>query len=296
VNPPVRAVIVTFSPGPFLAECVRTLGAASAAPVLVTVVDNGSTDGTRDWVRAQPDLELVESDENVGYGRAANLGIGETSEPWVLVVNPDISFEPGAVDQLLAAAERWPHAGAVGPRILTQEGAVYPSARELPSFGRGIGHAAVGWFWPSNPWTAAYRREREAPTERTTGWLSGACLLLRREAVTAVGGFDPKYFMYFEDIDLCERIGAAGWDVVYAPTATVRHHGAHATAVHAVRMRKAHHESAYRYLAGRYPGRAWAPLRAALRAGLWARFQVSRAVPRAGGGAAVASPRRPPNA
>src|SRR6185437_7241830 len=103
----------------------------------------------------------------------------------------------------------------LGPAILSPDGTLYPSARQLPSLGRGIGHALCGWWWPSNPWTAAYRRERGVPTERLAGWLSGSCMLVRREAFDAVGGFDPAYFMYFEDLDLCERIGRAGWQNVY---------------------------------------------------------------------------------
>ena len=103
---------------------------------------------------------------------------------------------------------RWPAGGAFGPAIVTPDGQLYPSARALPSLGRGIGHALAGWWWPTNPWTASYRQERESPVEGECGWLSGSALLVRREAFEAVGGFDPKYFMYFEDVDLCDRLGA----------------------------------------------------------------------------------------
>ena len=106
---------------------------------------------------------------------------------------------------------------SLGPLIETADGDIYPSARALPSLGRGIGHALCGWWWPANPWTAAYRRERGAPAEGAVGWLSGSCLLLRRKAFDAVGGFDPAYFMYFEDVDLGDRLGRAGWQNVYVP-------------------------------------------------------------------------------
>jgi N-acetylglucosaminyl-diphospho-decaprenol L-rhamnosyltransferase len=104
--------------------------------------------------------------------------------------------------------------------------------------------------------------------------------MVRREAFEAVGGFDENYFMYFEDTDLCERLDRAGWDVVYAPSATVVHHGGHATSRNLDAMSKAHHVSAYRYLSGRYSGIRWAPVRGLLRAGLWARYQLSRRVRR----------------
>ena len=104
-----------------------------------------------------------------------------------------------------------------------------PERRALPSLGRGIGHALAGWWWPTNPWTAAYRQERGAPVEGRCGWLSGSALLVRREAFEAVGGFDPQYFMYFEDVDLCDRLARAGWSSIYVPSAVVEHTGGHAT-------------------------------------------------------------------
>jgi len=279
-SPRARIVVVTYFAGDFLGEFLASLPAASSRPLPVTVVDNGSTDGSVEQVRDHAGVELIESDRNRGYGGAANLGVASATEEWVLVVNPDIQFEPESVDELLRVADRWPRSGALGPRIHTSDGLLYPSARELPSLGRGIGHAAFGWVWPSNPWTAAYRRERGTPVEGVAGWLSGACLMVRREAFESVGGFDEGYFMYFEDTDLCERLARAGWDIVYAPSATVVHHGGHATSRNLDAMSKAHHDSAYRYLSQRYAGPAWAPVRGVIRAGLWARYQLSRRVQR----------------
>jgi N-acetylglucosaminyl-diphospho-decaprenol L-rhamnosyltransferase len=202
------------------------------------------------------------------------------------VANPDIRFEPGAVDELLAVAARWPRAATIGPAIRTPNGELYPSARDLPALSTGIGHALLGWAWPANPWTARYRREREAPRERTAGWLSGSCLLVDLEAFHSVGGFDPGYFMYFEDVDLGARLGQRGWLHVYAPTAVVEHEGGHATQRQPHRMQRVHHTSALRYLSRRYPGPARAPLRAALRAGLGGRMLLSYASARVGAGAA----------
>ena len=205
---------------------------------------------------------LVETGSNRGYGGAANVGVAAADRGVGARRQPGHhASSAGAIDELLDVAGRWPRAGALGPRIHTDDGLLYPSARELPSIGRGVGHAVFGWVWPSNPWTAAYRRERGTPREGTAGWLSGACLMLRREAFASVGGFDERFFMYFEDTDLCERLAKAGWDVVYAPSATVVHHGGHATSRDLARMSKAHHDSAYRYLAGRYAGPKWAPVR-----------------------------------
>ncbi|MEO7236499.1 MAG: glycosyltransferase family 2 protein [Lapillicoccus sp.] len=276
----VRVVVVTYFPGRFLLDFLASVPGASRDELPVTVVDNGSTDGSIEEGEARFPVEVIRAPGNHGYGTAANLGVLSSHEEWVIVANPDIVFDAGAVDELLTVAGRWPSAAALGPRILTPEGLLYPSARELPSLGRGVGHALFGWVWPANPWTAAYRRENGDPIEGAVGWLSGACLLVRRTAFEEVGGFDERYFMYFEDTDLCERLARAGGDIVYAPSATVRHHGGHSTSQNLQAMSKAHHDSAYLYLSGRYAGARWAPVRMGLRAGLWARFQLSRRVTR----------------
>jgi N-acetylglucosaminyl-diphospho-decaprenol L-rhamnosyltransferase len=233
----------------------------------------------------RPDVEVRQSGGNLGYGRAANIGVADALTDWVVVANPDVAWTPGSLDTLIAAAQRWPSGGALGPAILTPDGSLYPSARQLPSLGRGIGHALLGWWWPTNPWTRAYRTEGGDPVEGPTGWLSGSCLLLRTSAFRQVGGFDPGYFMYFEDLDLCERLGRAGWRSVYVPSAVVSHIGAHSTERHRIAMVREHHRSAYRYLSRKYAGPWWLPLRLMLRAGLAVRSGLSRLIARIGAGA-----------
>nr|MDT0526558.1 glycosyltransferase family 2 protein [Streptomyces sp. DSM 41633] len=102
-------------------------------------------------------------------------------------------------------------------------------------------HAVVGPFWKTNPWTAAYRQDRQEPSEREVGWLSGSCLLMRRAAFDAVGGFDERYFMYMEDVDLGDRIAQAGWQNVYVPSAEVLHDKGHSTGRDPARNLAAHH-------------------------------------------------------
>jgi N-acetylglucosaminyl-diphospho-decaprenol L-rhamnosyltransferase len=175
---------------------------------------------------------------------------------------------------LLAAAGRWPRGGAFGPLIKNPDNTTYPSARLLPSLGKGIGHAVLGRVWPRNPWTLAYKQSDTLVEERVAGWLSGSCLLLRRDAFDSVDGFDPRYFMYFEDVDLGDRLGRAGWLNVYVPAAEVVHIQGHSTARASAAMLAAHHDSAYRYIADRHPGWRWAPVRAAMRAGLALRLKL----------------------
>lgn len=272
-----RVVAVTYSPGRALTRFVESLAAATRRPLDIVLADNGSTDGVPEQVAsAHPGVvRVLPTGGNTGYGAAVNAALADVRSGYALVANPDIRLQPGAVDELLAAAQRWPRAATVGPAILTEEGLLYPSARDLPRLSTGTGHALLGWAWPGNPWTARYRREREEPRERPAGWLSGACLLVDVEAFWSVGGFDPGYFMYFEDVDLAERLGRAGWLHVYAPSAVVIHEGGHATRREPHRMQRVHHSSALRYLSRQYPGQRHLPLRVALRAGLGARMLLS---------------------
>lgn len=282
---PVTIVTVTYSSGDHLMAFLDSLPEATARPYRVVLVDNGSTDGAPEKAAERSEIELIHSGGNVGYGRGANIGVDAAATEWVVVVNPDIVWRPGSLDTLLNAGIRWPRGGAFGPAILTAEGDLYPSARALPSLGRGVGHALCGWWWPGNPWTRTYRQERGTPTEGAVGWLSGSCLVLRREAFLAVHGFDPSYFMYFEDVDLGDRLGAAGWLNVYVPDAVVEHSGGHATSKAGDVMVREHHRSAYRYLARRYAGPGWLPVRLALRLGLGARSALSQVIGRVGRGA-----------
>jgi N-acetylglucosaminyl-diphospho-decaprenol L-rhamnosyltransferase len=283
---PLRVVVVTFSPGEALDGFLESLATATDLPVEVVLADNGSTDGAPERAAARhPHVRVLPTGGNVGYGAAANAGLAGLTSGHAIVANPDLRFEPGSVDELLAVARRWPRAATVGPAIRTPDGDLYPSARDLPRLSTGAGHALLGWAWPANPWTARYRREREAPRERPAGWLSGSCLLVDVEAFWSVGGFDPGYFMYFEDVDLAARLSRAGWLHVYAPSAVVVHEGGHATSREPHRMARVHHTSALRYLSAQYPGRGRAPLRGALRAGLGARMLVSYVSGRVAAGA-----------
>ena len=282
----VTVSVVTYSPGHHLEVFLDSLATATTKPYRVILADNGSTDGAPERAAQRPEATLLRTGGNLGYGAAHNAAVAGVETGWLVLANPDVRWEPGSLDELIAAADRGPRAGALGPAILDDDGALYPSARELPSLGRGIGHVLCGWWWPSNPWTRAYRRERGAPVEGPTGWLSGSCMVLPAEAFHRVGGFDDSYFMYFEDVDLGARLGRAGWLSVHVPSSVVVHAGAHATSRSAKQMRDEHHRSAYRYLSRLYPGPLRAPLRWALAAGLFGRAALSRIVRRVSAGAA----------
>jgi len=275
-------VAVTYSPGPHLERFLASLSLATERPVSVMLADNGSTDGTPEAaVERYPNVRVFATGANLGYGTAVNRAVSrldKEEEPWVddwvIVANPDVQWGPGSIDALFDAAARWPGAGALGPLIRDPDGSVYPSARHLPSLIRGSMHALLGPFWPRNPWTAAYRQERLEPSERTVGWLSGSCLLVRRSAFSQIGGFDERYFMYMEDVDLGDRLGKAGWLSVYVPSAEVLHHKGHSTGRDPESHLTAHHRSTYLFLADRHSGWWLAPLRWMLRGSLAVRSRL----------------------
>ncbi len=272
----VAVVTITFSPGDTLESFISSLRTEGFPPSRIVVVDNGSTDGAPELAAAtHPHVELVRSGGNVGYGRAANIGVKtfDASVEWILVCNPDTQVTAGAVTTLLEVAAAHPEAGVLGPRILETDGTVYPSARALPAIRTGIGHAVFSGLWPTNPWTRRYQQRdvSSSSSVANVGWLSGAFLLVRRDAFEAVGGFDEDYFMYFEDVDLGRRIALAGWSNLFVPEAVVVHVGGASTEKVADVMVRAHHRSAYTYIAKTHPGALWAPVRAVVRVGLGVR-------------------------
>ena len=282
---PLAVVTVTYSPGAYLDRFLTLLAAATDRETLTVLADNGSRDGVPERAGKRPGVTFLPTGGNVGYGGGMNAGErylraarnrGEVGADYLLLSNPDVEFTPGSIDALIDCLERHPEAAAAGPRIVEPDGSTYPSAREVPTLRDGIGHAVFSRLWPQNPWTARYRRGEDMDTERTAGWLSGSCLLLRWDAFAAIGGFDERYFMYLEDVDLGDRLQRAGYTNVYCPAARISHAQGHSTKAHAGPMLKAHHASAYRFQADRHPKWWQAPLRWALRAGLKARLVLER--------------------
>ena len=272
----VRVVCVVFHPGDELARFAETLATASGAPVELVVVDNGSDHTVASQVVEEHGGRLVVPGSNLGYGAAANRGASGATTPWIVVANSDIEWTPGSLERLVAAGEEQPSAGSLGPMLLNTDGTTYPSARALPSLRQGAGHAVFARVWPDNPWTRAYhaRQESTGGYLREAGWLSGACLLLRREAFEQVGGFDESYFMFFEDVDLGERLGRAGWENLYVPDVRVTHVGGTSWRERPEPMIRAHHASALQYMERRFDRWYQAPVRWALRVGLGVRERL----------------------
>ena len=263
----VAAVIVSHQTRDDALACLATLGPAGADEIVL--VDSGSTDGTADAVRGSfPDALVIEL-PNVGYGRAANVGVTRTTAPVIVVANADTRFAPGSAAALADDLATHADAGAAGPLVRYPDGRLQASARRFPTLTQAVGHGLLGLWMPDNRWTRAYRMRDEDPTApKEVDWLSGCALALRREAFSEVGGFDPRYFMFVEDVDLAYRLRQHGWRVRFAPAAEVVHAVGASTSHRRVAMVVEHARSLDRFYGRVYQRGVGRLLRPLVRVGL----------------------------
>ena len=249
----VAVVLVTYQSARDLAMCLGSLErAARPHPLEVVVVDNASTDASVEIARGYG-AKVIENHTNQGLSRAINTGVAATGAPWLLIANPDTWLSPGSLRRLMSTAGADRRIGCVGPHLANPDGSDYPTGRRFPSLPMGAAHAALAPVWPDNPATRRYHMagvDRSRPLE--VDWVSGACMLVRRQAFEQVGGFDAGYFMFFEEMDFCLRLHRAGWRVVFDPLAEVKHVVGGSTRSAPYRKVVHHHRSALRFYCRRY--------------------------------------------
>jgi GT2 family glycosyltransferase len=220
----VDVVIVSYNSRDRLRACVEPLLAAPSTNVIV--VDNASPDASLEAVRELP-LTAIQLSHNGGFAHGVNAGWRAGSSPYVLLLNPDARIDEPSIDALVLALEQDPELGAVAPRIVDEDGSLDYSQRRFPRLRSTYARAFfLHRLFPSAPWTDELVRDEEVYARRgSPDWVSGACILLRRQALEELGGLDEGFFMYGEDIDLCRRLRAAGYELLYDPTALVHHEG-----------------------------------------------------------------------
>jgi GT2 family glycosyltransferase len=271
--PDISVSIVSFNTKDYLRACLTSLFArrdAGEVTLQVIVADNGSTDGSPEMVREEfPDAILVDPGGNVGYGRGNNAGIAAASGRYFLILNSDTEVPPGSLAALRDYLDNNPKVGMAGPQLLWPNGGNQPSCSTDPPL------SVVFWeqtflhkLVPGNKVTSSYQMSNmDASKPQEVDQICGAGFFVRREAWEAIGGFDPEYFMYFEDIDFCIRLRRAGWPIVFLPDARITHHlGASSQKDWRVRARmiSSHNQSRY-YFYTKNEGKA---------SGAWLKFMV----------------------
>jgi GT2 family glycosyltransferase len=220
----VDIVVVSYNSRAHLRSTVEPLTRASDLKVIV--VDNDSRDGSVESVRDLP-IEVAALATNQGFAHACNVGWKRGSATYVLFLNPDASIDHQAIRRLVDVLEEDPSAGAIAPKIVNERGTLEFSQRRFPRPISTISQALyLHRFFPRASWSDELVRDPavyDAP--RTIDWVSGACLLVRRDVLERVGGWDEGFFLYCEDIDLCKRLRDAGSNVRYEPSAQVIHAG-----------------------------------------------------------------------
>lgn len=221
----VTFVVVSWNSAALLRRCLERMCAITPA-VEVIVVDNASTDGSPELVRSEfgQRVSLIETGENLGFGRAANRGVSAATTPWVALANADVEVSQNALSSLTALAESDPHIGLAAPRLVDPDGSPQASVYRFPrlstSLLAALGvhrlHPRVGeWLFGSG--------KQEAEETSDVEWVMGAFLLLRKAAFDDSGGFARDQWMYAEDLDLAWRLREKGWRRVYVPKAEVTH-------------------------------------------------------------------------
>ena len=274
-------VIVNYNAGALLAAGVAAVRQARGTqPWDVIVVDNASGDDSLAPLQTSDDVIVRRNPENIGFGAACNSGARASAAHWLLFLNPDCELPPGVIEQLIAEADRHPRCVAIGPRIQDPDGAVQGSARGDPNVLAGLA-GRTGWLTRLLPSSGVVGRQVIWPerlpagaSSMTVDWISGACLLVRRDAFDQVDGFDERYFLYWEDADLCRRMRERGGHVRYAPGVSVRHAVGQSSRHAPAAALRAFHASAYRYYTRWNAPRVWDPRRLGAKALLTARLFV----------------------
>lgn len=235
-------VVVNWNAGELLRRCLESVARhGPSVPHDVLVVDNGSTDGSAEWLRtyaasprsAGPPLRVIAGPENLGFARANNVAFAQSDAPLLLLLNPDAELTAGAADALLATLSADPRAAACAPRLLHGDGSLQPSVWPAPPTPlqilveglrlHGLLPASLRARWLLGAhWDHATRREVDA--------FFGAAMLVRRQALDEVGTFDESFALFGEDYEWCARARRAGWRLVFEPAAQVVHHGGRSAA------------------------------------------------------------------
>ena len=226
-------VILCWNDLKVIGNCLRSIYSGTHATQFeVNVSDNGSTDGTVEFIReAFPGARVIENGANLRFSKGNNVGIQASTGEYVLILNPDTIIHEGTFDRWIDFADKHPEAGGFGCRVLNPDGSYQGSGRPFPTIWREW--LAALYLRPLGYLSDIFISDRyvrwKGETERTIDWQSGCCLMVRGELLKQLGGFDEQFQYYYEDLDLCHRVWIAGYPILYTPEVTITHLGGQST-------------------------------------------------------------------
>jgi GT2 family glycosyltransferase len=226
-------IILCWNDLKVIADCLRSIYANTHSIAFEVIVsDNGSTDGSIEFIRNNfPQVNVIENGRNLRFAKANNVGIRASRGEYLLILNPDTIIHEGTLDKMVSFADQHVEAGAFGCRVLNVDGTYQESSWPYRTirgdlitalYLRPLAHLSR-WF--TSDTYVGWKGE----SVKSVDWVSGCCILARRELVEKIGGFDEQFFYYFEDMDLCQRIRKSGQEVLYFPGATITHLGGQST-------------------------------------------------------------------
>lgn len=277
-KPLISVVIVSFNVREHLLDALRALYASSDVSVEAVVVDNASSDGSADATEAQfPEATVVRNDTNLGFGKASNCGLKLSQGEFVLLLNPDVMVAPDCVRTLADFLVANPKAGAASPRLRRPDGELDLAARRGFPTPRAAFYrlTLLSRLFPKsrrfNRYNVGYMPEDQVH-EIDSG--TAACLMVRRSAIEQVGPFDPDYFMYGEDLDLCFRLKQAGWKIFYVPAALATHIKGASSRQATSAMLREFHRSMWIFHRKHFASGMPAPINGMIWTGIWGRWAV----------------------
>ncbi len=227
--PSLSVIIVNVDTAKWLKPCLESLQEQDISESIeVVVVDNGSGDGSADVVRQDfPDVKLVTLEETVGFGTANNSGATHSAAPVLLFLNPDTRLRKGSLSSMLQRFAQQPDCGIAGGMVFDGKGRFERSTGSSPTlFSMGLGRL-LKTLPPVRPLLGRFTHQHWTGYDkpRRVDWVTGAYLWIRRDVFERVGGFDPRIFMYCEDVDLCFRVRQLGFEVRFFPETPITHYG-----------------------------------------------------------------------
>jgi hypothetical protein len=274
-------VIVNYNVKNLLKKCLESIFKYhKEIEFEVTVVDNNSNDHSQEMLKTDfPQVQLIENKRNLGFSQACNQGIKESYGKYILLLNPDTELTPGGFKKMMDFMDLKPEVGICGPRMMDQKGNLQFSCRSFPSYLTAISssQSILNRILPDNFLSKKYLlKEKNHSQTMEVDWVSGSCLLAKREMLEKVGLLDERFYMYVEDVDLCYRAKKSGFSVFYFPFVVVIHYIGKSTQKKKFNMLLEHHRSMYYFYRKHYNPNAF--LKSIVFLSVWIRLFFVRGI------------------